>query len=70
MNTTFFSRRLALAASITLFAAPLVYAGIADIDLTGATRAAPATMGALEVGSAQSGLPVAPTGLLLTRLTP
>ena len=67
---TSFVRRLALLASVTLVTAPLVYAGIADMDLTGATRASPPTMGALEVGSAESGLPIAPTGIVLTRLVP
>ena len=68
--TSFFVRRLALLASVTLLTAPLVYAGIADMDLTGATRASPPTMGALETGSVESGLPVAPTGIVLTRLVP
>ncbi len=67
---TSFVRRIALLASVTLLTAPLVYAGIADMDLTGATRASPPTMGALEVGSAESGLPIAPTGIVLTRLVP
>lgn len=70
MTTTSFARRLAMLASITLLGAPLVYAGIADIDLTGATRASPPTMGALEIGSAESGLPMAPMGVGLTRLMP
>jgi hypothetical protein len=67
---TSFVRRIALLASVTLLTAPLVYAGIADMDLTGATRASPPTMGALEVGSVESGLPIAPTGIVLTRLVP
>ena len=67
---TLYTRRLGLLAAMTVFGIPLVYAGIADIDLTGATRAAPPTMGALEVGSAQSGLPNAPAGIVLTRVTP
>lgn len=67
--TTLFTRRLAVLAIATAFAVPLVYAGIADTDLSGATRTSPPTMGALEVGSAQSGLPAAPTGVVLTRLT-
>ncbi len=67
---TSFVRRLALLSSVAVFTAPLVYAGIADIDLTGGTRASPPTMGALEVGSLQSGLPNAPTGIVLTRLIP
>ena len=67
---TLYTRRLGLLAAMTVFGIPLVYAGIADIDLTGATRASPPTMGALEVGSAQSGLPNAPAGIVLTRVTP
>lgn len=67
---TLFTRRLALLAAITVLGVPLVYAGIADIDLSGATRASPPTMGAFEVSSAQSGLPTAPTGIVLTRITP
>lgn len=67
---TLYTRRLGLLAAMTVLGIPLVYAGIADIDLTGATRAAPPTMGALEVGSAQSGLPNAPAGIVLTRVTP
>ena len=67
---TLYTRRLGLLAAMTVFGIPLVYAGIADIDLTGATRASPPTMGALEVGSAQSGLPNAPAGIVLTRVAP
>lgn len=67
---TLFVRRLALLSSVALLTAPLVYAGIADTDLTGSTRASPPTMGALEVGSVESGLPNAPTGIVLTRLMP
>mgnify|MGYP000002782966 CR=1 FL=1 len=63
-----FMRRLVLLTSIAVLTAPLVYAGIADIDLSGATRASPPTMGALEVGSTQSGLPPPPTGIVLTRI--
>lgn len=63
-------RRRGLLAAIAAFGVPLVYAGIADIDLAGATRASPPTMGALEVSSAQSGLPAAPVGIVLTRITP
>jgi len=70
MMTAMYTRRLALLAAITVFGVPLVYAGIADIDLSGVTRAAPPTMGALEVGGAQSGLPNAPVGIVLTRVTP
>lgn len=68
MTTTSFAHRFVLLVSIVLLGAPLVYAGIADVDLTGGTRASPPTMGALEVGSDQSGLPVAPMGVVLTRL--
>lgn len=67
---TLYTRRLGLLAAMTVFGIPLVYAGIADTDLTGATRASPPTMGALEVGSAQSGLPNAPAGIVLTRVAP
>lgn len=67
---TLYTRRLGLLAAMTVFGIPLVYAGIADIDLTGATRASPPTMGALEVGGAQSGLPNAPAGIVLTRVAP
>lgn len=67
---TRYTRRLGLLAAMTVFGIPLVYAGIADTDLTGATRASPPTMGALEVGSAQSGLPNAPAGIVLTRVAP
>jgi len=63
-------RRLGLLAALAVFGVPLVYAGIADIDLAGATRASPPTMGALEVGGAQSGMPAAPVGIVLTRITP
>lgn len=67
-DTTCRSRRLALLSLLALLAAPLVYAGLADVDLTGATRASPPTMGALEVGTTAAEVPAVPTGLLVSRL--
>lgn len=66
-DTTCRTRRLALLSLLALLATPLVYAGLADVDLTGATRASPPTMGALEVRTAAD-VPAVPTGLLLSRL--
>lgn len=63
------ARRFALLALSALLVAPLVYAGLADVDLAGAGRASPPTMGALEAGTVTAtNIPAIPTGLLVSRL--
>ena len=66
------ARRLSRLALFGLLSgAPIVYAAIGGIDLTGQQRSSPATIGALEIGSTvvSANAPAAPTGLLLTRVT-
>lgn len=66
-DTTSRTRRLALFSLLALLATPLVYAGLADVDLAGVSRASPPTMGALEARTVAEP-PAVPTGLLVSRL--